>query len=105
MTDYTMRELLELRSTLVNTLAHIDQILSAAPLEPPASTTGAPVHATTLQQAAAQHPNPAPARALYHSIKELLPHLSERQAAHLLRAHGYRHQRQERCNVYWQPGT
>lgn len=99
MEDHLLIELLKLRSQLDRAIEALTTTVS-----PAAETTTMDVQ-QVLQQAAAQHPNPAPARALYHSIKKQLPHLSERTAAQLLRAAGYTHQRKTRCNVYWRPGT
>jgi len=92
-----LAELLALRSKL-------DQIIEKYPsLSGDASDVRTPV---LLAQAAASHPNPAPAVPLMASINQLLPHpQGPRRLSHLLQAHGYHKTRGNTGSFYYRPNT
>ena len=90
MTTFLLDELLKLRQQL-------DVVIHKCQLQEAPSDV-----VSVLQQAAALHPNPAPALPLIRAIAAQLPH-GPRHISQLLQAHGYRRERRSSGNFYWRP--
>lgn len=93
MTTQLLLQLLHIRSQL-DKIIEVQQTLSTGNTE------------KLLAQAAALHPNPAPAAALMATINQQLPYpQSHRRLALLLKAAGYRQDRTSSSRLYWRPNV